>query len=99
MQLSSTQYWEWREKIEEMQHAETKLKCNQLQQALMEKDAEILKLKTALFKQVVKQAQDVSNEKKDQYNKCKEEIEKSLGISLNGKSIDETTFEIKDLEG
>lgn len=98
MQLTAQQFWEWREKIEEMRHAETQEKVAQLQLALMEKDAEIAKLKTILFKNTIKHHKDAIDLKKRQYEECKAEIEKGLGFSLNGKSIDEITFEIKDLE-
>jgi hypothetical protein len=96
--LQAGSYWKWRNKIEEMKHAETKIKAAQLMNSLMEKDVEILKLRAAIYKQTIKSHEDSHADLKKQYEEIKLELETEIGGSLNNCVIDDHTFEVKKLE-
>jgi hypothetical protein len=96
--LKPEQYWLWRHKIEEMQHAETKLRNKQLTFALMEKDIEIQKHKAIIYKEQIKNAEEKLKTFKEEYEQIKKDLEQSLGMSLNNTSIDDITFEVKMLD-
>lgn len=97
--LSGEQFWKWSSSIEAMHHAETRLKCMQLMLNNMERELEIQKLRSVIFKaQQVKSAEEGVQLKKQHYEELKVEFEKELGMSLNGCVIDEVTFEVKKID-
>lgn len=96
--LTPSQYWEWRSKIEELLHGELKVRHARQTYSLMEKDIEIAKLRTAIYKQTLKVHEDNQVETKKSYDELKKRLEDELGVSLNGTAIDEITFEIRPLE-
>lgn len=96
--LTAEQYYRWRFVMEEMLHAETKTKMARMQHSAMEKDVELLKMRTALYKHVTKDVEDSAKLKKEQYNKVREELEACAGTALDENIvIDDVTFEIKKL--
>lgn len=97
--LTPEQFWKWSNYIESMHHAETKLKCSQLMMNNMEKDVELQKLRNVVFRQQqVKSSEEKLSLKKAEYEEIKAQIEKELGLSLNGCVIDEVTFEVKKID-
>ena len=95
--LEAQEYWNWRFLIAEMQHEETKAKLKQQTLANMEKDMEIAKLRTFIYKKSVQDAQDKVKEKQLDYHQFKHGLEEKYGLSLNNASIDDITFEISKL--
>ena len=95
--LSPGQYWEWRCTIEEMQHAKTRLEQKRMIQTLMEKEIEIQKLRSMVYKEQVKIEEDKHKTAVAEYDKFKAQLEQSLGRSLNNTAIDDITYEVKDL--
>jgi hypothetical protein len=99
IQMKPEMYWEWRTSVEELQHEELKLNYSKLQLAMMEKDIEIGKLKSVLYRgQAVKNAQDRYDSVKKGYEIFRQELEKELGVDLKNKVIDEFTYEVKDID-
>ena len=95
--LSPGQYWEWRCTIEEMQHAKTRLEQKKMIQTLMEKEIEIQKLRSMVYKDQVKAEEEKHKSSVAEYEKFKAQLEKDLGRSLNNTSIDDITYEVHDL--
>lgn len=95
--LSPGQYWEWRCTIEEMQHAKTRLEQKRLMQALMEKELEVQKLKSMIFKEQIKLEEEKHKSSMAEYDRFKAKLEKDIGRSLSNTVIDDITYEIKDL--
>lgn len=98
MKVKEKNYWKWRHKIEEMQHAETKIHNSQIVFSLMEKDIEIQKLKAQIYRNVIKANEESHTAKKKEYEDIKLELEKELGRSLNGCSINDETLEVIQLD-
>lgn len=98
MKISEVNYWKWRHKIEEMHHAQTKIKVSTGQYSQMEKDLEIMRLKTQIFKQVIKNNEDSYNSFKKEYEDIKLMLETEIGQSLDGCSINDVTYEVIKLE-
>jgi predicted metal-binding transcription factor (methanogenesis marker protein 9) len=97
--LSPEQYYKWRNTISEMWLEESKLKEDGLRVIVMEKDAELSRLRTALYKSQTLNAQrEKVSLARSEYERCKKELENQLGISLSGCVIDDVTFEVKMLE-
>ena len=96
--LTPVQYWKWRFFISEMQLADRDLNNGALKYEMMLKDQEIYRLKCALFKTSLNSLEDARNIAKKNYEEVKAEIEKKLGVSLSGCTIDDITFEVKKLE-
>lgn len=97
--LTAAQYWEWRNAITEMWLEKAKLEQKEQDVKLMQKDIEILQLKAKLFSGTVVAAHTkVADKAKESYFELKKKLETALGQSLDGKVIDDLTFEIKNLE-
>lgn len=96
--LTKAEYWEWRTSITEWKCAEVALENSKLKSALMEKDAEIARLKIGLFSHTLEPLKDKVNMLKEEYLSYKKKLEDRLGMSLNGCVIDEVTYEIRVLE-
>ena len=94
-QLSPEQYYKWRFLMEEMIHWETRIKLSRLHYSHMEKDIEIQKLKAALHKSIIKDHESTSRLKKEEYENYRQELEKTIGLSLEDATIDDYTFEIR----
>lgn len=95
--LTAQEYHEWRMTIMGLWLAEERLKSASLEHKVLQRDAEILHTRTQLFfKSVVEAKRTRAAEAKGEYQKLKEKLEGSLGYSLNGKLIDDITFEITD---
>lgn len=96
--LTWAQYWEWRTTIAEMNTAKSQVETSEAQFQLLCKDAEMMRVRAELFARVsIDGAKSVYDEAQKEYVRFKKVLEDSLGTSLNGKLIDETTLEIKDL--
>lgn len=98
VKIKADQYWEWRTTVEEMGHSETKLKLVRMSHALMEKEIENQRLKSAMYKAQIKAHEEQHNLAKKNYEELKLRIEKKIGQSLNNCVIDDVTFEVKSLD-
>lgn len=96
--LTPAEYWEWRTSISEMSCAKESKVVTELKWELMNRDLEIARLKSAMFRATVEGARGRADIAKQEYENMKKRLEDRLGISLNGKSIDDITYEIRDLE-
>lgn len=96
MQLSAGQFFEWKLKLEQMFHAETKAQLISQNLTCMEKDVEMMKLRNMLYKQQVKNAQDGRENAKKEYEDFRTSLEAEIGTTLAGKLINEATYEISD---
>lgn len=94
MKLKKDSYWNWRHKIEEMQHAETRLTVSRLNYAIMEKDIEAAKLRTQIFTQTIKAYENSCADRKKEYEDIKLKLEKEIGHSLNDCTISDVTYEV-----
>lgn len=95
--LTLQEFHNWKSAIFEMQKEELNKKLAVAELRAMQKDTEILNLKSQLFaKQKVESVEHSLNSLKEEYHKIKSEIEKSLGYCLNNMVIDELTLDIKD---
>lgn len=96
MQLSAGQFFEWKLKLEQMFHAETKAQLANQNLTCMEKDVEMMKLRNMLYKQQVKIVQDNRDNAKRDYEIFRDHLEAELGTKLAGKLINEATYEITE---
>lgn len=96
--LKAEQYWKWRHKIAEMHHEETKVRQKQLTFALMEKDIEIQKHKSTIYKEQIKNQEEKYKDTKKEYEDIKKELEEYLGHSLNNCTISDETYEVTKLD-
>lgn len=97
--LTAAQYWEWRNSITTLWLKQKELAIADYKLSLLLKDIQLLDLTAKLHKaSVVKIANDELGQAQSDYNIIKERLEKYLGQSLNGKVIDDITYEIKALE-
>lgn len=95
--LSPAQYWEWRTTISEREVAQEKLRTASLELNLLQKEAEVLAVRTQLFVRTrLELAKAEAGSAHAEYARFKGELEKDLGQSLNNKLIDDTTYEIRD---
>ena len=96
--INREQYWEWRTTIAEMNTAKEAHKNSVLDLKLMQKEAEIMSIRSQLFLKTTVEAkkEDFETASKE-YDRFKKVIEDSIGTSLNGKMIDDVTLEVKDL--
>lgn len=94
MKLKKSSYWNWRHKIEEMQHADTKLKLVRLTASLMEKEIETMRLKTQIYNQTIKTHEESCAARKKEYGDIKLQLENEIGHSLNNCTIDDVTLEV-----
>lgn len=97
--LTAGQYWRWRNTITEMWLADQKLKSAELELKFRAKEVEVLQAKMQVFVEAaVKVRKSEADEAKSEYFNLKRELEKELAITLDGKVIDDVTFEIRELE-
>lgn len=96
--FTESQYFRWKNSILEMQLQEQKRDVSKVHLSSMEKDLEIQRLKTILFKtNKVNSEEDSYSLKKQQYQNLRLDLEKELGFSLTEVVIDEISLEIKKL--
>jgi hypothetical protein len=95
--MTREQYLLWALKIEELQHAKTKLSAVEQKWSVLEKQCEIERLKSALFKSTIEQSKSGVSLAEKAYQDVKLELENQLGMSLSGTSIDDVTLEINKL--
>lgn len=97
--LTPAEYWHWRTCIAEMQLAESNYKNADLRHGQMLRDIEISRLHALMFQKVnMNQLDEQHTLCKREYEKCKSNLEESLGVSLNGCVIDDVDFSVKKLE-
>lgn len=96
-QLSKSDYWEWRCSIEEITSAKYVLSITQQKLKIMELEAEVQKLRAAIFKQSVKSASDNLVRIEKDFQEYRKRLEGNLGISLENCVIDEFDYSIKKL--
>ena len=93
--FSGDDYWEWRTTVEEMEHAKTKHDLMLMKLRLMEKDAKILTMEIAFFKQRIKETGENKEFINEQYDVYKERLENKYGISLSECLIKDTYEVVK----
>ena len=94
-QLTEKQYFAWKNKLLELQVVEKNAKIVDLQFALMEKDIEVAKLKSLIFKENVRNRHSDVQTQKREYTEFKQELSKEVDFSLENVIIDEITYEVK----
>lgn len=98
MKLSKDQFSEWENHILNLWFKQERLKAFQLEMELMKKDMVIQELKIKLFaSKDFKLITDEVDEAKSKFVQLRTKIEKELGASLDGKSIDPITLEVKQI--
>ena len=96
--LSAGEYWEWRTTITEMNIKKSELKNTELEFKLLQKESEMLAIRQQLFIRTrMDAAKNGLQEAQTEYERFKTVLEKSVGMSLSNKIIDDITFEIRDL--
>lgn len=96
--LTAPEYWEWRSCIALLWLADEKLKNAEAELKLQRKEAELQQARMQLFSQVtVKARKTESDDQRKSYQELKQKLESRLGISMNGKVIDDVTFEVKTI--
>jgi hypothetical protein len=96
--LTPVQYWEWRTTIAEMNEAKAKLELNEARLKIMGKQVELEQAKAQLFGHTqLRVAKEAHEEARSEYFRFKKTLEESLGVSLDGKVIDDLSFEVKSL--
>lgn len=93
--LSEAQYWKWRLTIEEQVHQKTRQNGANVMCRLKAVELEKCKLEMVILRRGYIDEQAKTAPCKEEYDKVKGEIEKALGISLNGCSIDPYSYEVK----
>jgi len=96
-QLTPVEYWEWRTTIAEWNKGKEELKNRLLLQTSMEKDIEIARLKTALFKHDTENFKAEVGLLEKEYKSFKVKLEERLEASLDGCVIN-NNFEVIKLE-
>ena len=95
--LTAAQYWEWRNTCTELFLANNKAKLAEVEALVFKRDVEIANGGAALHQATkVKTANEEALHASESYRKIKEVLESHLGVSLNGKLIDDITYEVKD---
>lgn len=97
-QLEAKDYWLWRHLISEMQHEETKSQLVRTKAAVMEKELEIARMKSQMYKEVIKQYDANRDLAKKAYEEYRASLEQKLGFELKDCVVDEVTFEVKRFE-
>lgn len=98
MKLTKEQFSEWETHILNLWFAQEKLKSARLEIELMKKDQIIQDLKIKLFaSKDLKTITDEVDVAKSKFIELRTKIEKALGASLDGKSIDPITLEVKQI--
>jgi hypothetical protein len=96
--LTAVEYWEWRTTIAEMNASIEKKKASENAAKVLQKDVEVAQVKFQLHVATqVRATREEADSAKNEYFRFKRELETKLGISLNDKTIDDVTFEIRDL--
>lgn len=96
--LTKEEYFEWRTTIAELWLAEEKAKVTALTSKVMQRDAELLQAKVQVFNLTEGQSSQKSlKEARAEYDRYKAILESALGVSLNDKVIDGSTFEVKSI--
>lgn len=96
--LTAGEYWQWRNTITEKWLADAKLNARQLELKVMSREAEMAQMRMQLHRQAVDACVASVEAAKQVYDETKAALEAKLGFSLNGKLIDDVTFEIKEIE-
>jgi hypothetical protein len=96
--LTGLEYWEWRTTISELDVAREKLMKTDLEIKLLNKEAEILSIRTQLYKSTKLAAEkEKFTSAQKEYERFKKQLEESLGRSLSNTVIEDHTFLIRDL--
>ena len=93
--LTEIEFFEFHLNVEQMKNANLKLSCSKLERDKMKLIQENMKLTLQLQAISQKPLYNGVKESEDEYHKFKKKIESRLGISLDGKMIDEFTYEVK----
>lgn len=95
--MTKEQYWQWMTILHKMLLAEKTADVAMKTYLIMEKEQKILQLQTHIYKSgVLKNAQEMHELSKKDYNALLDEFEIVHGLAMRGKVIDEVTLELKD---
>jgi hypothetical protein len=93
--LDRADYWEWRTTVTELQLAQMEAEREAFKVATMEKDLEIARLKTTLYRRSLDGVQAKLDAAEREYARYTETLETKLGLSLKNTVIDDVTYEVK----
>jgi len=98
LKLDPAEYWEWRNSITVLQKASVEVKAAETEAKMISLEYQNKAMQLQLHNKTRLEAakKGVENAKGD-YESLKAKIEARLGTSLNGKAVDDFTFEVKDL--
>jgi hypothetical protein len=95
--LSKEQFLEMKASVLSMRLAEERLQVGALRLEMMNRDLEIARLKAALFKHSLSGLDGLKQLAKEEYEALKKRIGEEAGVDLEGKVIDEVTYEVRAL--
>lgn len=97
--LDYPKYLKWQESINEMQKSDLNLTISKLELKLLDREAELAKMRVMLHEKIrLQNAKQKADESKVEYQSVITEMEANLGFSLDNKTIDPITLEIRDLD-
>ena len=80
--MSPAQYWEWRTTVEEMNHAETKLKLKELEIKISDREAAIIDRERKIKSIQLQKLNENRDKIKSDYKVFQENLEKKLNVNL-----------------
>jgi len=89
-------YWKLRLTTEAMEHEETRLKLHKKAKALHQIEVERDQLKVQSCDKAINRQNTELERSESEYTEVKQDIEKGIGISLNGKTIDPITYSVTE---
>jgi hypothetical protein len=95
--LSKEQFLAMKASVTAMRLADERLQSGYLKLELMNRDLEIARLKAALFKHSLSGLDGQKQLAKEEYEALKKSVGEAIGVDLEGKVIDEITYEVRSL--
>lgn len=94
--LTELQLIKWQHKLLEVDKSKLALLAEERYLALLEKDLEIARLKSSIFKHNLDNKRGLVELKKQEYAKCLDSLEKEVGFKLEGNFVDDVTLEVRE---
>lgn len=96
--MTKEQMYRWKASMYEYLWKEKEYECEAKHFGLLEKDLEIARLRSVLFKSQVQAKKDTAAEFKRRYDEVLDQLKEELGFDIKGKVIDDITLEVKDVK-
>lgn len=93
--LTEMQFYKMNAYLNEMKLADLRYQVDFANQTTRDHQIEIAKLKQEIRRTGLVALSEVAQKAKDSYAEFKKELESELGVSLDGKVVDNVTFEVK----